>query len=100
MKATFHPAKPAKTVKLCKECVHYKPVLFHTSKGRCTLCGEIDVVTGEIENMRADRARLKECGEDAKFFKAGPMQYPELQIDWGNAILLLLLVQIVRVLVA
>lgn len=73
-KATFSPQRPASTIKLCADCKFYKPVITRQS-GLCTLCGDIDVVTGKKEFMLATRARTAPlCGEVGKFYVAGPPQ--------------------------
>lgn len=75
MKATYSPSKPAYKIPLCKNCVNYKPILFH-NRGLCTLGGDIDVVTGKRIVMSADKARQSFCGEEAKYHVFGPSQIP------------------------
>lgn len=77
-KATFSPQRPVTTVKLCSQCKFYKPVLGR-DVGFCTLCGEIDLITGKKEMMQADIARSQLCGEDeGNFFMPGPNEPPAL----------------------
>ena len=67
-KITYSPNKPINTIKLCKDCKFYKPIVFRNI-GTCELCGDIDISSGEITPLLADVSRSIICGEDGKFYE-------------------------------
>jgi hypothetical protein len=73
------PATGSSTaVKLCKDCTHYRPVLLR-KHGSCTVCGDVDLVTGRIADSPAAPARVGgRCGPDGLLFQAGPAHTPSL----------------------
>ncbi len=74
----FSPQRPSTTFRLCKDCQFYKPVLTRREGGLCTLCGTIDLVTGEKQPLLAEDARSELCEEDAQFFVRGNARMPAL----------------------
>lgn len=74
----YSPQAPASTARLCTGCKFYKPVATRAS-GTCTLCGDIDLVTGSKQPMLASMARtLGPCGEEGRFFVPGAAEPPAL----------------------
>lgn len=67
-KITYSPNKPINTIKLCKDCKFYKPILFRNI-GTCELCGDVDIANGDIFPLLADKSRSMICGEEGKFFE-------------------------------
>ena len=47
---------------LCKECKHYIPPTKHNTQGKCSLFGETNLETGEIEYIPAIQ-----CRKDSSF---------------------------------
>lgn len=77
-RATFSPQRPSSTLRLCADCKFYKPVITRQS-GLCTLCGDIDLVTGIKTPMLASEARKPHlCAEEGNYYVAGPHQPPVL----------------------
>ena len=76
-KIIYSPNRPVTTIKLCSQCKFYKPILFKNT-GLCTICGDIDVITGKKESMDVGEAREHLCGEDANYFIPGPHEFPDI----------------------
>lgn len=85
---TYSPQRPVSTLRLCADCKFYRPVLTRRS-GLCTLCGDIDIVSGKKTPMLASEARRPHlCAEDGNYYVAGPHQRPVLSCsqDIRNAV--------------
>lgn len=86
LKVTFSPQKPVSTIRLCKDCTFYRPVLLKQT-GVCTICGDINIINGRRDLMLADDARRDLCGEEGNFFIPGnsapiPLLLYEKDIDF------------------
>ena len=59
----------------CKNCIHYKPNIFHSDftsiYSRCDKFGEKNVITDKIEYITADECRNDNslCGIEGKYFE-------------------------------
>lgn len=74
----YSPQAPASTARLCSGCKFYRQVFTRTS-GTCTLCGDIDLVTGSKQPMPASLARtFGPCGEEGRFYVRGASEPPAL----------------------
>lgn len=71
----YSPNTPSTTIKTCTGCKFYKPILTKRS-GLCTLCGDIDLITGTKQPMLALHARQGPCGEEARFYVPGSNEPP------------------------
>ena len=80
----YSPRKPLETIKLCKDCKFYKPVLFR-DVGTCQLCGTIDITNGHRKDILASDARMNLCGIEGDFYEKNndvrPFPHLYLQSD-------------------
>lgn len=59
-------------IKLCKDCVFFRPALFGYPYNRCAYGPKIDLVTGETIYEYADSQRTHNCGREGRYFERIP----------------------------
>ena len=77
---TMPPLGPSPTLKLCRTCVHLKPMPHMDIRfARCNLFGDVDPVSGETHYKYADSMRAENyeidgdtCGVDGKYHEPKP----------------------------